>query len=404
MWYAGIDWADDHHDAVVLDDNARQITTLRVAHTPAGLAQLITALEQICGKAAKEQLACIVETNRGLLITALLEAGFAVYPVNPKTVDRRRNAAGAKTDQIDAYLLAKVGRSDLADLRRLRPDSPLIEELKALTRDQDGLIQTQTRLVNQLIACLKSYYPIALELFSKLHQPSTIAFLRAYPTPQDAKAASLEAIAATLKTAGHTRAAQAARTIHQQLQQPHLVADAVTTRTKARLLLALLAQLQPVMDQIAEYDKEIERLFLRHADSALFASLPRAGKRLAPRLLAEIGDQRTRYADAAGLQALAGTAPVCFESGNYAKAHRRYACLKPLRNAMQQFAWQSTLQESWALAYYQRKRMEGKSHSVAIRTLANVWLRIIYAMWRDRTPYVSATFETAQQQKLRKAA
>ena len=128
--------------------------------------------------------------------------------------------------------------------------------------------------------------------------------------------------------------------------------------------------------------------------------MPRAGKRLAPRLLAEIGDDRTRYADAASLQALSGTAPVLFQSGNYAKAHRRYACLKPLRNAMQHFAWQSTLQEPWALADYQRKRQEGKSHTVAIRTLANVWLRIIYAMWRDHTPYVSATFEAARQQKL----
>jgi Transposase IS116/IS110/IS902 family len=158
------------------------------------------------------------------------------------------------------------------------------------------------------------------------------------------------------------------------------------------------------MQQVAACDAEIERLFLMSADSALFASQPRAGKRLAPRLPSEIGDDRSRYGDAGGLQALAGTAPVCFESGNYAKAHRRHACVGPLRNTMQQFAWQSTLQEGWALAYYQRKRSEGKSHSVALRTLANVWLRIIYAMWRDRTPYVSATFEVAQQQKLRKAA
>jgi len=71
---------------------------------------------------------------------------------------------------------------------------------------------------------------------------------------------------------------------------------------------------------------------------------------------------------------------------------------------MQHFAWQSTLQEKWAQAYYQRKRSEGKSHTVAIRALANVWLRIIYAIWRDRTPYVSRTFEVAQQQHMRKAA
>jgi transposase len=339
-----------------------------------------------------------------LLITALLEAGFAVYPVNPKTVDRRRNAAGVKTDQIDAYLLAKTGRSDLADLRRLTPDSPLIQELKALTRDQDGLIQSQTRLVNQLTACLKAYYPVALTLFGKVHQKSTLAFLRAYPTLDAARSASVDDLVQTLKAAGHTRASQIAPTLWHALQQPQLQADGVTTRTKARLMLALLAQLQPVMEQIAAYDVEIEHLFLSHADSALFASLPRAGKRLAPRLLAEIGEDRSRYADAAGLQALAGTAPVLFQSGNYAKAHRRTACLKPLRNAMQHFAWQSTLEESWALTYYQRKRAEGKSHSVAVRALANSWLRIIYALWRDRTPYQADIFTTAQQQQQRKAA
>jgi transposase len=403
-WFAGIDWADDHHDLVVLSEQGHHLRTLRVAHSPAGLAQLTAALEQVCGSDAKAQLACIVETNRGLLIAALLEAGFAVYPVNPKTVDRRRNAAGVKTDQVDAYLLAKTGRSDLADLRRLRPDSPLLQELKALTRDQDALIQSQTRILNQLTACLKTYYPVALELFSKLHQKSSIAFLHAYPTPQQASDASVAAISAVLTQAGHTRAGAAASKIAQTLQQPHLVADPVTTRTKARLMLALLAQLQPLMEQIAAYDAEIERLFLLSADSAIFTSLPRAGKRLAPRLLAEIGDDRSRFADAASLQALAGTAPVLFQSGSYAKAHRRYACLKPLRNAMQHFAWQSTLQEPWALAYYRRKRSEGKSHTVAIRALANVWLRIIYAMWRDHMPYVSATFEAAQQQKLRKAA
>jgi hypothetical protein len=75
--------------------------------------------------------------------------------------------------------LAKTGRSDLADLRHLIPDSPLLQELKALTRGQESLIRSQTRLVNQLTACLKTYYPVALHLFSKLQQPATVAFLRA---------------------------------------------------------------------------------------------------------------------------------------------------------------------------------------------------------------------------------
>jgi transposase len=404
MFYAGIDWANDHHDVLVIDDAGHRLGSLRVAHSPEGLSKLNAFLEQIAGPDGKEHMACIVETSHGLLIASLLEEGWPVYPVNPKTVDRRRSASGAKTDAIDAYLLAKTGRADLADLRRLTPDNDIVQELKALTRDQDALIQMQTRLVNQLTACLKAYYPVALQLFTKLQQRSTLIFLQAYPTPQAAMVASKEQIAKVLKNAGHTTAEQVAPKIFANLHQPHLVANAITTRTKSRLMLALVAQLLPLIEQIAAYDQEIERLFLLHEDNELFTSLPRAGKRLAPRLLAEIGDDRNRYGDAKSLQALAGTSPVLFQSGTYLKAHRRLACIKPLRNALQQFAWQSTQEEAWALAYYQRKRAEGKSHTVAVRALANVWVRILHAIWSKRQCYETATFEAAQHRHLRKAA
>src|SRR5205814_2842234 len=99
------------------------------------MSRLNTFLEQIIGLESKEQMACIVETSHGLLIAHLLEAGWPVYPVNPCTVDRRRAASGAKTDAIDAYLLAKTGRADFADLHRLTPDSETVQELRTLTRD-----------------------------------------------------------------------------------------------------------------------------------------------------------------------------------------------------------------------------------------------------------------------------
>ncbi len=372
MWYAGIDWANDHHDALVIDDQGHQVGSLRVEHTPQGMTRLTTFLEQIVGAESKDQMACIIETPHGLLIAHLLEAGWPVYPVNPRTVDRRRSASGAKTDMIDAYLLAKTGRADLADLHRLTPDSEKIAELKLLTRDQDALIRMQTRLVNQLTACLKAYYPVALELFAKLQQKSTLRFLQTYPTPQAAMAASAEQIQQVLKQAKHSNPTPVAATIFQRLHQPHLQADAVITRTKSRLMLVLVSQLLPLIEQIAQYEKEIATLFLTHEDHEIFASLPRAGKRLAPRLLAEIGDDRSRYQDAGSLQALGGTSPVLFQSGMYSKAHRRLGCIKPLRNALHQFAWQTTQSEPWARQYYQRKRAEGKSHTVAVRALANV--------------------------------
>ncbi len=340
MWYVGLDWADTHHDVDVLDEAGKRVGARRFAHSHEGLNELKQFVLSIT--ASPDQLACIVETNHGLLITFLLEAGFPVYPVNPKTANQLRKAAGAKTDQIDAHLLAKIGRLDLAELRRLEPDSATVAELKTLTRDQDALIQTQTRLVNQLTACLKEYY------------------------------------------------------IFEELPRPQLVGSPVIVRAKSRLMLSVVKQLLVVIEEIASYDEAISTLFLTHKDQQMWHSLPRAGKRLAPRLLAEWGDDRRRYADATSVQTLAGTAPVPFQSGNYAKAHKRFACVKPLRNALHQFAWQSTRKEAWALAYYQRKRAEGKTHSMAVRALANVWVRIIYCMWEHETCYQTATFEAAK--------
>ncbi len=396
MKYCGIDWANDHHDALSIDEQGRQLGSIRVAHTPEGLSQLDAYLERITAPGGKDQVACIIETTHGLLIAHLLEQGWPVYPVNPRTVDRHRAPSGAKTDTIDAYLLAKTGRADFQDLRRLNPDSELIQELKTLTRDQDSLIQMQTRLVNQLTACLKAYYPVALDLFGKLQQPCTLAFLKTYPTVQAARTASVDDLTTLLKRSGYPGARKKAEELLNRLQPPCLVATPVITRAKSRLMLALLAQLEPLLKQIEEYDEEIERLFLSHADSELFQSLPGAGARLAPRLLAEMGEDRDRYENASSLQALAGTSPVLYQSGTYQKAHRRLGCIKPWRNTLFQFADRSRRWETWAQEYYQRKRAEGKSHTLAVRALANIWARILFAVWKKKELYQTATFKAAQ--------
>jgi hypothetical protein len=66
-----------------------------VKHSPEGLAELIHFLGSFTDPDKKADMACIIETNHELLISALLEAGFSVYPVNPKTVDRLRRCAGS---------------------------------------------------------------------------------------------------------------------------------------------------------------------------------------------------------------------------------------------------------------------------------------------------------------------
>jgi transposase len=260
MKCCGIDWANNHHDVLSIDKQGRQHGSIRVAHTREGLEHLYSYLQEMAGSKNREQEACIIETTHGLLMSFLLEHGWPVYPVNPRTVDRHRAPSGAKTDLIDASLLAKTGRADCADLRRLSPESELIQELKEVTRDQDALVRMHTRLLNQLTACLKAYYPVALTLFSTRNQPTTLAFLRQFPTPDQARKVQTPELETLLKQQRYPGARAAASRMIAQHQQPTLRAKEVTTRTTSRLLLAILDQLEPLLKQIAAYDEDIERL------------------------------------------------------------------------------------------------------------------------------------------------
>jgi hypothetical protein len=94
MWYVGLDWSDTHHDVVVLDETGHRVGTERFAHSYQGLEHLKHFLLSIASD--PQQLACIVETTHGLLISFLLEAAIAVYPVNPKVASNLRKVAGAR--------------------------------------------------------------------------------------------------------------------------------------------------------------------------------------------------------------------------------------------------------------------------------------------------------------------
>ena len=87
--------------------------------------------------------------------------------------------------------------------------------------------------------------------------------------------------------------------------------------------------LRVLQSQIDSYRAEIEKLFAQHPDQDLFGSLPGARPKIAPRLLGEIGSDRSRFEDPSALQCLAGTAPVSYQSGQIHKVYLRRHCNKP---------------------------------------------------------------------------
>ena len=154
-------------------------------------------------------------------------------------------------------------------------------------------------------------------------------------------------------------------------------------------MLAFVATLTPLVEQIRLLTSEIRGLLAQHPDGAIFRSLFRDTKRVvtAAELLAEIGERRERYPASSSLEAIAGQAPVAVESGKKKVATFRWACKKTLRSAVGVLADSSRKHNPWARKIYEDALARGKDHPHALRILGRAWLRVIWRMWQDGSPY-----------------
>ena len=380
--FAGLDWADDHHDVVVVDRQGQTQLRLEFAHSAAGWQELRQALAPWPG------IPVAIETNQGLAVDQLLQWEFTVYPVVPKAAAAYRTRqcpSGLKDDFHDAWSLAQALRTDGQRWRPWQPLDPLTAQLRLLCRDEVALIEQRTALVNQLKAALKEFYPAALEAFSDWTHPSAWAFVLAFPTPQDLQQAGRRKWEKFLHTHRLWRSDTAPERLALFAQATAFVGSAAVTAAKSCLALALARLLVTLEAQLKLYRARIAQLFAQHPDHDLFGSLPGAGPKLAPRLLSQLAG--VDWTSLAQVRGWAGTAPITFQSGQMRRVKVRWACNHFLRATLHLWANLSRHSCAWAQAFYERHRQQGQSHACALRALANRWLNVIAGMCRSGTAY-----------------
>ena len=386
--FGALDWASEEHFVIVVDQAGKVIEEFEIEHSALGWKKFREKLQPY------GSIPFAIETNQGAAVEQLLEAGMIVYPINPKSAQayrERKAPSGVKDDRLDAWSSADALRVDGQDWKALRPEEPLIKELRLLCRDEVALIEQRTAFIQQLRHALAEYYPAALEAFEDWTSVSAWIFLQRFPTPEALAQAGKRQWQKFLHSRRLWGSDQGPRRMEVFAHAGEFVGSPPTIQAKSLLALSLVQMLFAIEKQLAIYRQRIEELFARHPDHDLFGSLPGAGPKLAPRLLSEIGDDRQRFdAEAQALQCLGGTAPVTKRSGKgrkYWHVHQRWACDKHLRHAMYLFAEQSLSRCVWADIYYQHHRQKNHSHANAIRRLGHRWLKIIHRMWMDRTPY-----------------
>jgi hypothetical protein len=179
-----LDWGNSHHQLCILDPAGRLVRQGKFAHDIAGVRELTERL----GRHAPVH-GIAIERSEGLLVETLQQQGHRLFCVSPKMSARapeRYRLAPTKSDAFDAFVLADSLRHEHRHWRALATPSPLLAELRALTRDRERLIWNQRDVENQLRAIVLTFHPGVLHLFSSLDRDITLAFLRDYPTPAHA--------------------------------------------------------------------------------------------------------------------------------------------------------------------------------------------------------------------------
>jgi len=287
--FVGVDWAEVHHDICVMDQDGAVLGRRRLPDSVAGIGEL----HELVAEHAQddEEVVVGIEIDRGLVVTALVAAGYQLYAINPMASSRYRGHAvsGAKSDPGDAKVLADLVRTDRHNHRPVAGDTNLVEGVKLLARVHQSAIWGRRRQLNALRSALREYYPAALVAFgTDLAHGDATQVLALAPTPELGRTLSRSKIASALQRGGRTRNVERrteeiqAALRAEYLEAPPTIAGAYGTITRSALRLA-----ETYTAEIARLEEALSEHFEQQADAKVVLSLPGLGTVLGARVLGE---------------------------------------------------------------------------------------------------------------------
>ena len=384
MIFAGVDWAEAHHDVHVQDESGKRLGGGRLPEGVEGIARF----HELAARHAQEpgDVVIGIETDRGLFVTALVAAGYQVFAVNPMSVSRyrdRHSVSGAKSDPGDAKVLADLVRTDRHNHRPVAGDSDLAEAVKVLARAHQSMIWSRRRQANMLRSALREFYPAALAAFDDLTSGDAIEVLRAAPAP---------ALGAALCRGGRQRRIDARATdIQATLRSPQLAGSPVVAAAMGASVSASVAVIAEMTTQITVLERRLAADFEQHPDAEVVRSLPGLGTVLGARVLGEFGDDPGRYATAKCRKNYGGTSPITRASGTRRVVLARHVRNKRLADAIYLWAFASITASPGARAYYDTRRAAGNTHDAALRALGNRLVGILHGCLTKHTVYSETT-------------
>lgn len=431
----GIDWANDAHQVEVQTEEGKAVMTDSYSASPSGLYELRDDLAEMVEQ--PETLKVGIEDPTRPVVRVLLEAGMEVFILTPLKVDAARpmySEAEVKNDELDAHIICDELRVHRNVFYKLVPRRPVIASLSQYYRALEDAKDDVTQLANRLRAKLRDYFPQFLELDWKITSRVMLDLLELIPTPSAVAETSVQEVEEVL---GRCRKHSAEEVLELLGANSPPVADRVaqsaaqvTSHQADQLQVALEAE-QTWEDQIVEVLKEISRRQRagelpsagseRQADESTDASGETAGEESSRQSGDSEADNLSDIeialsTDGIGVRTVAGLfaegfqslvtldremlrrqsiAPVTEQTGHQTSdgdgpdpwVHRRYARNRHLNDVMHQLGDSLQRHNDHYRARYVKMKEKNHTHGRSCRQLTDQFLRVLFAMLRDRTTY-----------------
>ncbi len=395
MLFVGDDWAEDHHDIELQDEQGQVLARARLPEGIAGITRFHALVGQFAGPDTEPaEVAVGIETDRGLWVTALRAAGYTVYAINPRQVARyrgRHGTSGAKSDKADSHAMADMVRTDSHQLRPVAGDSPEAEAIKVAARAHQTLIWERNRHLLRLRAALREYFPAALDAFDDLAAADTLELLAKAPDPASAAKLTTSQITAALKRARRRGIPAKAAAIAAALRKDHMRQPQPLAEAYAATVSSLTVIIAALNGEIGRMERQVTECFRGHPHAAIYLSQPGIGEILGARELGEFGDDPHRYASAKARKNYAATSPVTRQSGKKKIVLARFIRNDRLADALHRQAQSALIASFGARAFYDEQRDRGLDHDAALRALSNRLVGILHGCLKTGTAYDEAT-------------
>jgi len=387
MKYVGIDIGKMNHYASVIDGNNPATKPLKFNSVREGYDSFLAYL-------AKND--CIkTETIIGLeatghywltLFEKLKHDGYTVYVLNPLQVDshRNENIRGAKTDEIDCQLIAKVIQFGAGRSTNL-PQEDLFA-LKQLCRFRIDLVKRTTQLKLKIITVLDQVFPEYQTIFKDIFCKTATELLKEYTTADMIAQEDLDKLTQVIRTVSKKQlSAEKAQELHAKAQNTFGIKyglDAFSLKLRC-----LIAELEHLDREIALIEKEIEIAVTKQHTS--LTSIPGVSITAAGTILGETVEYNKDNPDSRSFLAFAGLDPKIRDSGKYTGRMKMTKRGSPyLRYAINIAAFYAAFNEPMFVKVYKKQVGRGKPKGLALAYVAKKMAYVVAAILRTNEPFV----------------